>query len=71
MLIDCTTCSVRGAGCADCVVSALLGPPDLDAEEQAAVAVLAKSGLISPLRLLPKQSSPDPLPGYRASRTGS
>ncbi len=27
MLIDCDTCTVRGAGCADCVVTALLGAP--------------------------------------------
>jgi hypothetical protein len=29
MLIDCDTCTARGAGCADCVVTVLLGgPPD-------------------------------------------
>ncbi|TKJ20431.1 hypothetical protein [Blastococcus sp. CCUG 61487] len=27
MLIDCDTCTVRGAGCADCVVTVLLGAP--------------------------------------------
>ena len=27
MLIDCDTCTVRGEGCADCVVSVLLGAP--------------------------------------------
>jgi hypothetical protein len=27
MLIDCDTCTVRGTGCADCVVTALLGTP--------------------------------------------
>ncbi|MEX5719738.1 hypothetical protein [Geodermatophilus maliterrae] len=27
MLIDCDTCTARGAGCADCVVTALLGAP--------------------------------------------
>jgi hypothetical protein len=27
MLIDCDTCTARGAGCADCVVTVLLGAP--------------------------------------------
>lgn len=27
MLIDCDSCTVRGAGCADCVVTVLLGAP--------------------------------------------
>ena len=27
MLIDCDTCTVRGEGCADCVVTVLLGAP--------------------------------------------
>jgi hypothetical protein len=27
MLIDCDTCTARGAGCADCVVTVLLGVP--------------------------------------------
>ncbi|MPQ97661.1 hypothetical protein GB931_06950 [Modestobacter sp. I12A-02628] len=27
MLIDCDTCTVRGDGCADCVVTVLLGAP--------------------------------------------
>ncbi|MGY1855909.1 hypothetical protein [Modestobacter sp. SYSU DS0290] len=27
MLIDCDTCTVRGQGCADCVVTVLLGAP--------------------------------------------
>jgi hypothetical protein len=27
MLIDCDTCTARGGGCADCVVTALLGAP--------------------------------------------
>ena len=27
MLIDCDTCTVRGHGCADCVVTVLLGAP--------------------------------------------
>lgn len=55
MLIDCDTCVVRGTGCGDCVVSVLLGaPPDgveLDRAEQAAIDVLARTGLVPPLRL--------------------
>jgi hypothetical protein len=27
MLIDCDTCTVRGTGCGDCVVTVLLGAP--------------------------------------------
>ncbi len=27
MLIDCDTCTVRGTGCTDCVVTVLLGAP--------------------------------------------
>lgn len=56
MQIDCDSCQVRGAGCGDCVVTYLLGAPpegvQLDAEEQAAIEVLAGSGLVPPLRLV-------------------
>jgi hypothetical protein len=64
MLIDCEICAVRGPACGDCVVTVLLGALpadrsgdgesgiDLDGEEQAAIAVLASSGLIPPLRLV-------------------
>lgn len=56
MLIDCDSCEVRGRACGDCVVTVLLGaPPDgvrLDAEERAALDVLAASGLVPPLRLV-------------------
>ena len=27
MLIDCDTCTARGTGCTDCVVTVLLGAP--------------------------------------------
>ncbi len=50
MQIDCETCPVRGDACGDCVVTALLGPPELDEREGAALVVLAEHGLISPLR---------------------
>jgi hypothetical protein len=67
MLIDCDTCRVRGDACRDYVISVLLAtrahtdsapdgippPVDLDESEQQAVAVLASSGLVPPLRLVP------------------
>jgi hypothetical protein len=57
MLIDCDACAVRGPACGDCVVTVLLGAPpagiELDRAEQAAIAVLAGSGLVPPLRLVP------------------
>jgi hypothetical protein len=59
VLIDCDACVMRGPGCRDCVVSVLLGPPAeqsgslvIDDEERAALAALAESGLVPPLRLV-------------------
>jgi len=84
MLIDCGSCAVAGLACDDCVVSVLLGVPevplrapsgaestdgastdgapaeerraplatDLPDDHAAAVAVLADSGLVPPLRLV-------------------
>jgi hypothetical protein len=56
MIIDCDRCTMRDIACADCVVSVLLSPPGaalpgFDEEEKAALAVLARSGLVPPLRL--------------------
>jgi hypothetical protein len=55
MHIDCGSCQVRGKACGDCVVTVLLGAPpegvELDGAEQAAIDVLAGSGLVPPLRL--------------------
>ena len=56
MLIDCNSCTARPLACDGCVVSVLLGmpssaPPELDEAEQAAIGVLAGSGLVPPLRL--------------------
>ncbi|HET7901903.1 MAG TPA: hypothetical protein VFL59_12000 [Candidatus Nanopelagicales bacterium] len=62
MIIDCDSCAARGPACGDCVVTVLLGPPewmiegpgpDLLPAETAALAVLAESGLVPPLRLVP------------------
>jgi len=56
MIIDCDTCAIRGSGCADCVVTALIGslpqPGRLDDDEREALHVLAAAGLVAPLRLV-------------------
>lgn len=60
--IDCDTCLVRGLACHDCVVTVLLGPPEelsFDDEEQAALEVLADSGLVPPLRLVTPVAGPE------------
>jgi hypothetical protein len=66
MLIDCDRCVVREESCDDCVVTALLdlprvdesvGAADLDGAERRALAVLAGSGLVPPLRLVPESDS--------------
>jgi hypothetical protein len=65
MIIDCGTCAVAGPACADCVVTVLLGMPEVGGpaeptvaevadEHAAALAVLAGSGLVPPLRLVPR-----------------
>ena len=65
MVIDCETCVARGPACGDCVVTFLLGPPDVLAldglphEEVAALAVLAGSGLVPPLRLVTPAAARD------------
>ena len=57
MLIDCDSCAVRDLQCGDCVVTVLLGSApgtvEVDDGEQAALAVLADSGLVPRLRLVP------------------
>jgi hypothetical protein len=54
--VDCGTCRARGPACSDCVISVLLGPMVeevlLDDQEQAALQVMAHSGLLPPLRLV-------------------
>ena len=72
MLIDCDSCAARGPACGDCVVTVLLagapgqaGPAsdqvELDAAEQAAIAVLAGSGLVPPSRLVPGTGGVNPV----------
>ncbi|MSW80567.1 MAG: hypothetical protein F2840_05390 [Actinobacteria bacterium] len=73
MVIDCGTCVVAGDACGDCVVSVLLGPiggaahPEIADEHCAAIAALAGSGLVPPLRLVSAPAG-DRRPGHhRAS----
>jgi hypothetical protein len=60
VLIDCDTCAVRDLQCGDCVVPVLLGAApgalEVDDGEQQALAVLAESGLVPRLRLVPLRS---------------
>ena len=44
MLIDCDTCTVRGTGCADCVVTVLLGaPPSWQSSDPVVVPLTVRS----------------------------
>lgn len=60
MLIDCDNCAVRTLRCGDCVMTVLLGPigrREVAAEEQAALDVLAGSGLVPRLQLVPMRAA--------------
>lgn len=60
-IIECDRCVVRGPACDGCVVSVLLGPPErttFEPEEQAALKVLADSGMIPPLQLVTAVGQP-------------
>jgi hypothetical protein len=82
MMIDCDSCAARGPACGDCVVTVLLGAPpadrpgdgaaviDLDGDERAALAVLAGSGLVPPLRLVPASPPDGDNHGARCSSAG-
>ena len=73
VIVDCDTCVARGPACGDCVVTSLLGLPEwwategVAGEEMTALAVLADSGLVPPLRLLPALPVGD-TPGGTAER---
>ena len=59
MLIDCNECVMQHTDmCGDCVVthvlSDLVGPIELDPDLADALDVLADAGLVSPLRLVPR-----------------
>jgi hypothetical protein len=61
VLIDCDSCAVRDLQCGDCVVTVLLGSApgsgsglvEVDDGERLALDVLADSGLVPRLRLVP------------------
>ena len=73
MIIDCGTCAVAGLACGDCVVTVLLGTPevgvpvgselavasvtDVADEHAAALTVLADSVLVPPLQLVPRSQA--------------
>lgn len=62
--VDCDRCLVRSpSACGDCVVTFLLGAPpagiEIDAQEMAALDVLAGAGLTPPLRLVTPVASPE------------
>ena len=68
MLIDCDSCTLRGAACSGCLVTALWDRPPgqgtLTAEEQHAIEVFGRAGfdvevldvpVTAPLRLMPRR----------------
>ena len=54
LIVDCGSCEVRGVACQDCVISVLLGVPDvtpvLSGEERRVLELFAEGGLLPPLR---------------------
>jgi len=59
--IDCARCLAPKTSCDDCIVGLLLGTepiPTLNAQEQAALAVLARSQMVPPLRLVQPADTP-------------
>jgi hypothetical protein len=57
VVIDCDGCAVRHVACGECVVTVLLGAApggiEVDEGERQALDVLADSGLVPRLRLVP------------------
>lgn len=75
LIVDCASCTAPAAACGDCVISVLLGAPgpraasvELAADEQQALAALASSGLVPPLRLVALDGPPDTGAGPLARR---
>jgi hypothetical protein len=62
MLIDCATCTARGAGCSGCMVRTLLDTPDLitglTGDERRAVEALELAGFEVELLEAPPPASP-------------
>ena len=63
--VNCDSCVARGAACQDCVITVLLGAPtgavDFEPAERSALAALAESGLVPPLRLVPGAKPAEPV----------
>lgn len=60
MVIDCNACAAPRSACADCLVTAILGPRvpvELVDAEVTAVDALVRAGLVRPLRLEPIAST--------------
>ncbi len=66
MIVDCTTCPVRGRACGECIVPVLLdaqpGLP-LDDEERRAVDVFVSAGLVSAREAVFARAMPQPWRG--------
>jgi hypothetical protein len=55
MLIDCDTCTARGEGCADCVVTVLLGaPPDWQSTDPVVVPLPTRSPIAAEDVVVPR-----------------
>ena len=75
MLIDCSSCAVRGAACQGCVVTALLDAPaeihELDAGELHAIEVFARAGfeveVVSRRPAALRMVRPRSRPGFRVA----
>ena len=71
MLIDCDGCAMRDLACGDCVVTVLLGAPpgplEVGEGERQALDVLADSGLVPRLRLVPLGPPADAAPRRTAA----
>ena len=64
VVVDCDRGLVRSPGaCGDCIVTVLLGAPpagiEIDAQEMAALEVLADAGCVPPLRLVTPVTGPE------------
>jgi len=73
MLIDCDACGVRGTGCSDCVISALVGAPpvgveltelpagvELDEVENAALQAFVSAGFDPEFLSITAAAQPEP-----------
>lgn len=63
MVIDCNACAAPRSACADCLVTAILGPRvpvELVDAEVTAVDALVRAGLVRPLRLEPVNTGKAP-----------